>query len=772
MHRARTLLQAAFYNYPVDDLYSLIFYRKEDVGYEFVKGVGHTVSVLDEDTNMASCRMDASRLENGIGDVFGHCFDMAKRFAEDVFVIDGRGEPRVDFDHLLKWREITKLTGEELMRIAYVAEHDATVRTNFCWEDVMEVNCPWLEESLSDGVCDIHSHLNASYDAFLINWIGLMNQIKGKGEFFDRLEHPMDNPVVLRDYHFSDLYTWCILAAKIRYCLYEYFVVGGKNEKWFLNEIKEYSKLRNLNYYTTLVEQTENSLIAARNLSKVKYRRDDILDYAIDLNMDPTLLDIPFAVLSGERRIEYEFLKAYFKDGFCHSKIIQLAYLYERIKIEVRKELVQTNRKTGLVNFKLYNHSKDSFSRQYKGLKDVMRVYGIQSSLERANHFLEGRICQFDALNFLRLKYQQGILSGRPTGKYADRLRYVVHLTRNSKLESNRLEGGRRNIWMKVINDFLYLRDVCNLFVGIDFAGSELYTRPETAASTIRYARAHGINHITYHVGEDYYDLADGVRAIDECVRFCEMDHHCRLGHAMAMGVNARDFYRQNDYEIVLPLQYHLDNMVWMLKRSEEWDLHMDKSLKDRLLSESENVYGVIGYAGRFNLDNYYASMMLRGDDYLGNTANTSAAQKLFGIYLTNNRIIDKGIEPIKVKISKEYIKQIIRLQKKVCRMVADKGICMESNLTSNVLISNVKRYDAHPIGKFRKVKGNAGNELKVTLGTDDKGVFATSLYNEYALLATSMMKKKRKQGYDSWHDQHVADYIKHLADNSMRYKF
>lgn len=772
MHRTRILLQAAFYNYPVDNLYSLVFSQGGDIKSDFIKGLGHTVSVLDEAANMASCSMDASRLENKNEDLFGHCFDLAEMFAEDVFVIDDHGELKVHINHLLKWREITKLTGEELFKIAYMAKHDTTVRTNFCWQDVMDVNCPWLDETLRNGVCDIHSHLNASYDAFLINWIGLMNQIKGKSELFDRLEHPMDNPVVLRDYHFSDLYTWCILAAKIRYCMYEFFVVGGNDANWFLNEMDMYSELRNLNYYTTLVEQTENSIIAARNQSKVRFQRDDIFDYAIDLNMDPNHLDLPFAVLSGERRIEYEFLKAYFRDNSCHSRIIQMVYLYERIKVEFRKELVQTNKKTGLVNFKLYNSSKNCFSRQAKGMKDVLRVYGIQSSLEKTNHFLEGRICQHDALDFLRSKYQQGILSGRPTGKYADRLRYVVHLTRNGKLGLNRLEDGKRNIWMREINEFLKLRDASKPFVGIDFAGSELYTRPETAASTVRYARAHGINRITYHVGEDYYDLVDGIRAIDECVRFCELDHYCRLGHAMAMGVNARDFYRQNDYEIVLPLQYHLDNMVWMLKRSEEWGLHMDKTLQGWLLSEAENVYGKIGYTGRFNMDIYYASMMLRGDDYREYRDGTSDAQRLFMNYLLNVGIIEKGIEPLKIKISKEYIKQIVRLQKAVCRMVADKGICVECNMTSNVLISNVKRYDAHPIGKFRKTKGALGNELKVVLGTDDKGVFATSLYNEYALVATSMMKKKRKNGYDSWYDQHVADFIKNLAENSMIFRF
>lgn len=797
MHRARAILQAAFYDYPVEDLYSLVFHHKGDTVKEYIKGMGYTVSVRDEDTNMASCRLDVSRLELHEGDLFGQCFDLVADFSHDVLVVQEDGSLNVNIDHLLKWREMTKMLGEELFMIAYLAKNDNGLRTDFCWQDVTDVDCPWLDGALKNGVCDIHSHLNASYDAFLVNWIGLMNQIVGKSELFDQLAYPKDNPVVLRDYHFSSLYSWCILAAKIRSCLYEFFVVGGKEEDWFLEEMEAYSELHSLTYYNALVVNTENSLIAERKLSEIRYQKDDIFDYAIDLNMGAGLLDSPFAVLSGERRIEYGFMRAYFQEDFSHSKILQLAYLYERIKVEVRKELVQTNRKTGLVNFKLYDSSKNVFSRQEKHLKNVLRTYGIQSSLEKSNHYLEGRICTCDAPVFLKQGYKQGILSKTSLDRYNGRLTYVIHLTKCGTLGTNRFEEKRRKGWLKEINEFLFLRAGSPLFTGIDFAGTELYTRPETAAHTIRYARSHGVNHITYHVGEDYYDLADGLRAIDECVRFCEMDEFCRLGHAMAMGVNARTYYRQNDYEIVLPKQYHLDNMIWMLQRSRDFRLHLDDDFEGWLLSESEKIYTEIGYIGRFSFDNYYASMMLRGDDDLEYTGgalkvpngnnrwentkllkgidelrNNGAAQRLYFNYLRNNRIIEKGIEPIKVKITNDYIKQIIRLQKAVCRMVADKGICVECNLTSNVLISNIKRYDAHPIGKYRKIKGMTDRVLKVVLGTDDKGVFATSLYNEYALLVTSIMKKKRKQGYDGWFDQRVADFIKHIAENSMKYKF
>lgn len=48
---------------------------------------------------------------------------------------------------------------------------------------------------------------------------------------------------------------------------------------------------------------------------------------------------------------------------------------------------------------------------------------------------------------------------------------------------------------------------------------------------------------ITYHVGEDFLDVADGLRAIDEAIRFLQLDYGDRLGHALALGVDVRKWY-------------------------------------------------------------------------------------------------------------------------------------------------------------------------------------------------------------------------------------
>ena len=479
-----------------------------------------------------------------------------------------------------------------------------------------------------------------------------------------------------------------------------------------------------------------------------------------------------------------------------HAEIIQFVYLYERIKVEVRKEFVQTNSKTGLLNFKLYNGTKDAFSRRDEKLMEVMRLYGIQSSLDKPNILLEGRFCMKDVDTFLSLDYDKGIHGGNAFGKYRNRLRYVIHLTKRKNYSGGRRERKNRELWLNQINQVLIKQQQNPMIVGIDFAGSELYTRPETAGHIIRYARAHGLAQITYHVGEDYYDLADGLRAIDEIIRYGEMDEHSRLGHVLAMGINARNYYRQNDYEIVLPKQNRLDNLVWMIKRSKEWNLHLNQALEESMEEESGKLFKEIGYPGEFNLDDYYASMMLRSDDDMDyvddqtglqdsenkwnrtmllrfqnnqNFRNNERACRLYNLYL-DDRLYQKGNIPVKFQANNDYIKQIIRLQKAVRRFVVEKRICVECNPTSNVLISNMKRYDAHPVIKYGMIKSNA--KMKIALGTDDKGVFATSLYNEYALLAAAMMKRKRRMGYPEWYDEHVADYIKRLAENSMNNLF
>lgn len=74
---------------------------------------------------------------------------------------------------------------------------------------------------------------------------------------------------------------------------------------------------------------------------------------------------------------------------------------------------------------------------------------------------------------------------------------------------------------------------------GIDAAADELDTPPDVFAPIYRQARRElGIEHMTYHVGEDFYHLISGVRNVCEAVNLLDLRRGDRLGHATAVGVN------------------------------------------------------------------------------------------------------------------------------------------------------------------------------------------------------------------------------------------
>ena len=111
-------------------------------------------------------------------------------------------------------------------------------------------------------------------------------------------------------------------------------------------------------------------------------------------------------------------------------------------------------------------------------------------------------------------------------------------------------------------------------FRGLDVAGDENALKIEWFAPVLRWLRS-GFKprpdgerastgfHLSIHAGEDYAHPASGMRHIDETVRFCEMREGDRLGHALALGIVPKQWAAQQG-EMMLPLDEHLDNLVWL----------------------------------------------------------------------------------------------------------------------------------------------------------------------------------------------------------------
>ena len=366
---------------------------------------------------------------------------------------------------------------------------------------------------------------------------------------------------------------------------------------------------------------------------------------------------------------------------------------------------------------------------------------------------------------------------------------------------------------------------LCARVRGIDAASFEIACRPETFAVEFRFlknfvptessmnlftvkSRKRPKLGISYHVGEDFLDISDGLRAIDEAIGFLNLSRGDRLGHALALGVNPKTHYALKRNYIVLSKQDMLDNYVWLLFRSLELGVVINTNLRRKLESNAEHllyeIYGkcIRNHHWNVSLDDYYHSWKLRGDNpacysgigfcnpypydrffamkttaekyrmyYVNDDGNDVFRRKenVAGILHYYHFGYDERVEGAKMTsrtITSEYENLMGEMQKKLRQVVSETGIAVECNLSSNYLIGTFGRYENHPIFQFNRhglTPGTNHNEISVSLNTDDQGVFDTSLENEYAILVDCMSKMKDSDNNRLYSDETIYDYAEYL---------
>lgn len=122
-------------------------------------------------------------------------------------------------------------------------------------------------------------------------------------------------------------------------------------------------------------------------------------------------------------------------------------------------------------------------------------------------------------------------------------------------------------------------REESRRVLGIDACSSEDGCRPEVFAQTFRVLKNHLVNQhhweeripqlrCSYHVGEENQDVLDGIRAIDEAIRFLNLESGDRLGHATMLGINPNNWYQAVEgYQYNNQTMDYLDNVAWLLSR-------------------------------------------------------------------------------------------------------------------------------------------------------------------------------------------------------------
>lgn len=800
-------------------------------------------------------------------------FDLLLLTLQDLLIMNNnRMECR--YQEILSWRMIVRYLGEEIVLATRYAkwdyEHYRAIRDrydDFAWSYVTKHNNKQLNTIVHRGVSEHHARLWASTPYSAVSWVNLMNY-PTDSEYHENLRR-LNTPPWSADRERrrgdaseqEEVYVFELAqtrAAWIRLYLCER-IAGATDAN------KRYFDIENVRY-----REKWRKLLISRNrlqseLNVYAHTLDGSADYALTIaGLKNSSFVSDYRVLIGERWLYYQIFRDY-----CHPpqqrklsiEEYNLFFAYLLIRLQIRNMLVQNNDVIGFDNFQQVERRKAYFLNDPESERTLIRLAINDTLAKKYINDLEVRVSpdthQIRKLESIVNSKRQNDSVGDFLGKRSpasqlispsdqtdlrQRFYYVFHFLkkRDLRLEPDAtyersLQTGRicrhaelRRIFMEQAKEIVRFREdfpqLAQRVLGIDAASRELGCRPEVFGTAFRFLGEHRFSYggyteerkelpalgKTYHVGEDFPDIVNGLRAIDEVISFLDFDCGDRLGHALVLGVDVEEWYEQKHREISVSIQDRLDDLAWLYHALVHFSIPNVGALKERIKRDFEYWFRIVYrnaineehmrnlmqsakhdcydrthedhgrynvHSCHFDIMDYYRAWMLRGDDpscYINGYFKKPFGSSLIYseekakictnfphsfedryiseysilnyLYQFNDHVRRGGNRKIKVDVTGEYICAVKAVQIEMRNRIARKGIAIETNPTSNVLIGTFRKYDKHPILAFcnrglpvSEEEEDACAQLQVSINTDDSGVFYTDLETEYALLARSV---------------------------------
>jgi len=296
------------------------------------------------------------------------------------------------------------------------------------------------------------------------------------------------------------------------------------------------------------------------------------------------------------------------------------------------------------------------------------------------------------------------------------------------------------------------------------------------------------INNIgfTYHVGEEFRHVLSGLRHVDEVIRFFHYKAGDRIGHAIVLGVDIDKWVEENEV-VVMPLIEYLEDLLWLwgliVHEGVSFDISLDV-IEGKILELAKQVYGEIvgvtpnmlydAYLEKFSLDNSNVFCKMKKtfiveepDEDAEHFCRYYNMKAPYGIIWTKEKILCTNFCPIyyqklhvliMVHVRRDNCQLLKEVQEKIVRQVEQKGIYVEVNPTSNLVIGgsgSLKESHVFQLNS-RSIHGDTiGHEVMVTVNSDDPMIFNTSSENELAYIYHAMnYKGYGKESVIEWVDK------------------
>lgn len=657
--------------------------------------------------------------------------------------------PPLLLDCIKLWTEFVLDEGEELDYI------DTYFRPNFAFTTYPCPYIPQLEDYLEKGgFTDLHMHLNGTLETDLVWQDFLQNPLEIKTE----LEKSFSQEKVKEQYTQST-------TQNHPDKLFRLFKVAGV--------------LRDLLFCYAYHRELPDGL---------KYNSFESLLTSIAQNPQPVFSTChPMETLLGKG------IQRHFMEGILYIRLLQvmsispqnetishLFHYYLLILGLVNKMLVQQPTDFGFEEFQKitlnglreYSESRDYYIRfiQLSGnqLRYLRRLEGRFSpkDSQEENEKLLGNIQEgWEKLCLLQKKKNQSELV----------LRLVAHFIKKKddgscdfiRYRNLRLDIEHRAELLTLL--FHGKTPLSKAVVGIDAAASELDAPPEVFAQVYHRLRKAGFQHFTYHAGEDFFHILSGLRAIYEAIIYLDLQRCDRIGHATAAGVPVALWHRNVGDRMLIRRGEHLDNLIFayhLITRSRNTELK--SFLPSISLRIDELGYEVYRH--------YHPSSMhvnawkMRKEDpqmfFEDMERQNEDAVKLYQRY--HSRAVSRRYNEIIEIDSYDVLgeEQLTCLQLLLLEEMHRREIVIETLPTSNVMIGNYHDYNTYHLYDWYRWKKQGKSLPPIVVGTDDSGIFATNIYNEFCHIFCQFVYGKGMNV-----DETMA-FIRELDENARMYAF
>ncbi|MBF0612219.1 MAG: hypothetical protein HQL55_13945 [Magnetococcales bacterium] len=293
----------------------------------------------------------------------------------------------------------------------------------------------------------------------------------------------------------------------------------------------------------------------------------------------------------------------------------------------------------------------------------------------------------------------------------------------------------------------------------------------------------------TFHAGEEYLTLAQGLRHMDEVVSFFPWEANDRLGHGLALGDQPARWLRRHSL-VPVTLEHLLLDRIWEWRMHAERDIPLPwhqrrmleqeiRALADEFLQPAQPLsteQWLLFYKALF-----CPQVVLEALDHPSSWEGvlwyqTEVAEQLrqdkdtwqiFRKYLRSRPQMANPIRHWRPLFElQEEAKRYQAIQEEMLHRFAKKRLAIECCPSSNVMIRDMDRYRDHPLVRIRK-------KIPVLLNTDNPAIFGTTLDMELALLYHALAQPgeadNKPEGYSLAEREEI---IREFVRNNHTYTF